>query len=233
MRLRRIYHLDDALEIPEDILNSLKWQITQIEDQYPQLKTEGSQSSTVVGGVRAGFAKVTHTVRQWSLNDIFTEEDLIDFDKRIKKDTQGLPVEYFVDEKIDGLKIILTYHKGVLTTAATRGDGLVGEAVTENIKTIASIPHTLTEPLSVVVEGEAFITVAEFNKIIKTQTTNERKQFANPRNLVAGSIRQQDPEVVKKQGTQLFCLRHFWFDTRPHRDPCRQTCSAGAARVAG
>ncbi|MDI9348296.1 MAG: NAD-dependent DNA ligase LigA [Methylacidiphilales bacterium] len=206
-RLRRLYHFDDALTLPDELLDSLKRELTELENQYPELKSEHSQSSVVVGGVKTGFSKITHQVRQWSFNDIFTAKELAEFNTRIIKANNGDIPEYVVEDKIDGLKIILTYQDGNLISGATRGDGVVGEDVTLNIKTIGSIPIKLSQAVSLVVEGEAFITVDNFNAVNQLQAQKGAPLFANPRNLTAGTIRQLDSAIAKER-----CLSFFAYE---------------------
>ena len=203
IRLRRLYHRDDVSEIPDSALDTLKKELSDLEKQYPELSSKNSPTNKVEGSVRAGFSKVTHKIKQWSFNDIFDVKELEEFDTRIKK-TIGDDVSYFVEEKIDGMKIVLTYKKGVLTTAATRGDGVVGEDVTENIKTIASVPKKLKRPVSIIVEGEACLPKKEFERINKEREKNDEELYANPRNLVAGTIRQLDTKVMASRNIELY-----------------------------
>ena len=137
-RLRDLYHKEDVSEISDEALDSLKRELAGIEKEYPSLVTADSPTQTVAGGVKKGFTKVTHSVRQWSFNDIFTEEDLEEFDARTKRflERNDETIVYFAEEKIDGVKVILRYERGKLKTAATRGDGTVGEDVTDNILTL-------------------------------------------------------------------------------------------------
>ena len=149
-RLRDLYHKEDVSEVSDEALDSLKRELAEIEKEYPSLVTADSPTQVVAGGVKKGFTKVTHSVRQWSFNDIFSAEELGEFDARIKRflKAEGEVIDYFVEEKIDGVKIILRYEQGKLKTAATRGDGTVGEDVTDNILTLKEVPRTqLHHPL--------------------------------------------------------------------------------------
>ncbi|MDE0243462.1 MAG: NAD-dependent DNA ligase LigA [Candidatus Kaiserbacteria bacterium] len=204
-RLRDLYHQEDQSEISDEALDSLKRELAGIEEQYPSLRTSDSPTQTVAGGVRRGFTKVTHAVRQWSFNDIFSEEDLVAFNDRTKRflgiDTQPA---YFVEEKVDGVKVILTYQGGELVTAATRGNGVVGEDITENILTISSVPRTLKKSIDIIVEGEVYLSEKEFDRINRQQDRDGQEVYANPRNLVAGSLRQLDPSVTASRKLQVF-----------------------------
>ena len=130
-RLRNRYHKEDISEISDEALDSLKHELSVLEGKHPSLAVPDSPTQVVAGGVKEGFAKVKHAVRQWSFNDIFSPEELEQFDERVKRFLgSDEPVAYFVEEKIDGVKVILEYVKGALTVAATRGDGEVGEDIT-------------------------------------------------------------------------------------------------------
>ncbi len=207
-RLRKRYHQDDISEISDEALDSLKHELFQLEEQYPSLKTAQSPTQVIEGGVRQGFTKVRHTVRQWSFNDAFSEEELQAFDTRVRKaiynDKEAKPITYFIEEKIDGVKVVLTYKKGLLVTAATRGDGHIGEDITENIKTIQSVPRSLQEKVDIVVEGEAYLTTKELERINTRRKKEKKEVYANPRNLVAGSLRQLDPHITAKRKLAVF-----------------------------
>ena len=245
-RLRTLYHEEDVSEVSDEALDSLKRDLAEIEKQYPSLVTDGSPTQVVAGGVKKGFSKVTHSVRQWSFNDIFSEDDLREFDARIKRLLKiDEPIEYFAEEKIDGVKVILLYERGVLKTAATRGDGMVGEDVTDNIMTIPEVPHKLKKRVDIIVEGEVYLTVKELERINRQRQKNGEGVYANPRNLVAGSLRQLDPSVtalrnlrifiydiaryVKKpstQGEELDLLEDFGFPVNKERKVCKTIAAA-------
>src|SRR5581483_2367619 len=171
----------------------LEQELAGLEEKYPELVTPDSPTQRV-GGVLGVFKKVRHAAPQWSFNDAFTPEDMREFDARVKRALGSGQVEYICELKIDGLKVVLAYEKGRLVTAATRGDGVVGEDVTHNVRTINSVPLTLERPATIVVEGEVWMSEKALKK-----TNDERKKegellFANPRNAAAGSIRQLDPK---------------------------------------
>lgn len=209
------YHVLDNLDIPETALDSLKKELVDIENQFPDLVTSDSPSQRVAGKVLDGFKKVEHKIPQWSFNDCFNEQEAIDFDTRVKrfleKEINGkarsqsdLNIEYVCELKIDGLKIVFEYEKGILKNAATRGDGKVGEDVTENIKTIESVPLRLNKPVDIIVEGEVYLSLKEFNRINKELEKNGEEIYANPRNLAAGTIRQLDSKIVAERKLSVF-----------------------------
>lgn len=197
------YHVLDKQEISEEALDSLKHELASIEAKYPELLTKDSPSQRIGGKPLPQFEKVRHVVTQWSFNDAFSEEEIRQFDERIKRFLSKAqfhkPYSYTVEHKIDGLKIVLTYENGLLKQAATRGDGEVGEDVTENVKTIQSIPLRLTEPVSIIVEGEVWMAKSTLDKLNKERKKAGLVQFANPRNLAAGSIRQLDPKIAAER----------------------------------
>lgn len=220
---RYLYHVLDRQEISEAALDSLKRELAALEKQYPRYVTPDSPTQRVEGKPLDKFAKITHKVRQWSFDDIFTEEEAIGFDERLKKilakeflnrhrlslleatsDVDLGVVEYACELKIDGFKVVLTYKKGVLVSAATRGDGLVGEDVTQNVKTIESIPLVLEEQVDIVAEGEIWMSKSEFEKLNAEQKKNGLPLFANPRNAAAGSIRQLDPKIAASRKLDSF-----------------------------
>ena len=215
-RLRELYHNKDISEISDEALDSLKHELVEIEQKYPSLITPDSPTQVVSGGVKDGFEKVTHKVRQWSFNDIFSKDELEDFDTRIKK-ILGIdnPITYFAEEKIDGVKIILEYQKGKLFIAATRGDGKVGENITDNVLTIKSVPKTLTKPVDIIVEGEAYLTIKEFKRINTQREKEGLETYANPRNLVAGSLRQLDTSVTASRRLSVFIYDIAKYTLRP------------------
>lgn len=203
-KYRKDYHLYDKDDVSQEVLDSLKRELLVLENKSKSFDTK-SPTNTVSGGVLPGFKKIKHSVRQWSFGDAFTEEDIVDFDTRIRKSLKkDNDIEYCAELKIDGFKIILTYKDGILLSGATRGDGKVGEDVTENIKTIKSIPHKLNSPIDLVVEGEIWIGEKEFNKINKERNKNSEKLFANPRNLASGTVRQLDPNLVAERDLDAF-----------------------------
>jgi len=155
----------------------------------------------VGGTVKEGFEKVTHEVPLQSLQDVFSFEEVEAFDTRIKKDIEE-DVKYVVETKIDGLSVALTYEKGVFVKGATRGNGQIGEDITQNLKTIKNIPQVLKEPVDIIVRGEVFIGKEDFEKL--NEELEEGEKFANARNLAAGSLRQLDSNICKKRPLDIF-----------------------------
>lgn len=207
-RYRTLYHVYDREEISPEALDSLKHELVKLEEEYPELITSDSPSQRVAGEPLPGFKKVPHTVPQWSLNDAFSEEEIREFDARVRRFltasfTNPEPT-YMSELKIDGLKIVLTYEQGLLKTAATRGDGEVGEDVTHNVRTIESVPLSLPRPIDVVVEGEVWMGARELSRINAARKKVGEPEFANPRNAAAGSIRQLDPRVAASRKLDTF-----------------------------
>ena len=177
-RLRVLYHEKDASEISDEALDSLKHELAALEKNYPSLITEDSPTQIVAGGVKKGFIKVAHSVRQWSFNDIFSEEELREFDERIKRFLKiDKAIEYFAEEKIDGVKIILLYKRGILKTAATRGDGTVGEDVTDNILTIKEVPRTLVKKLILLLKGKYTSPLKNLNELTGSERGKDLKRM--------------------------------------------------------
>lgn len=189
------YHVLDKQEISDEALDSLKDELVKLEAEYPELVTPDSPTRRVAGEPLPEFKKVRHQVAQWSFNDAFTEEDIRAFDGRVNK-VLARPPDYTSELKIDGFKIVLTYKQGQLVTAATRGNGIIGEDVTANIRTIESIPLRLREPVDAVVEGEIWLGKEAFEALNKDRAARGEATFANPRNVAAGTIRQLDPKMV-------------------------------------
>jgi DNA ligase (NAD+) len=207
-KYRTLYHVEDESPISPEALDSLKRELSELEAKYPELKDAASPTQKVAGGVRAGLKKVRHEVPQWSLDDAFTEADFRAFDERVRKGLQKAGISevpvYDCELKIDGLHIVLTYENGSLKTAATRGDGVTGEDVTHNIRTIKNVAQELSEPVSLIVEGEVYLTRSGFKKLNELREKNGEALFANPRNAAAGSIRQIDPAMAAARPLGVF-----------------------------
>ncbi len=201
------YHVMDIEEISAEALDSLKKELVELEEKYPEYFDANSPTQRVAGKPLDKFKKVTHKVRQWSFADAFSEDDIRDFNERLnrflKRDLQK-DIEYVCELKIDGLKVVLEYKDGELTQAATRGDGVIGEDVTHNIRTIESIPLKLKNKIDIIVEGEVWLSKSNFEKLNKIQEKNEEHLFANPRNIAAGSIRQLDPKIAASRNLDMF-----------------------------
>ncbi len=214
------YHVLDKQEISEQALDSLKHELVEIETAYPELITPDSPSQRVAGQPLPEFKKVRHIVPQWSFNDAFTPDEMRAFDTRVKKfmAQNGLASAkptYTVEHKIDGLKVVLEYENGLLKRAATRGNGEVGEDVTENVRTIESIPLKLHKPVSIIAEGEIWMAKSTLEKLNVERKKKNLEPFANPRNLAAGSIRQLDPKLVAERHLDSFIYDVAKYDPFP------------------
>lgn len=207
-KYRTLYHVYDKEEISQQALDSLKHELTEIEKVYPAIITPDSPSQRVAGKPLPGFKKVRHKIAQWSFNDAFSPDDVREFDARVRRflkpEFGEVHPSYVCELKIDGLKIVLEYEKGVLKTAATRGDGSVGEDVTHNIRTIESVPLSLTRPIDIIVEGEVWMSSKGLEELNKRRAKEEEPPFANPRNAAAGSIRQLDPKIAASRKLDVF-----------------------------
>lgn len=202
-RHRHLYHTFDTPELSDEAYDALVRELEQIEAEHPELATADSPTKRVGGKPLDEFKKVTHAVPQWSFNDAFTEEDLLAFDGRVKK-LLGKEPEYAAELKIDGLKVVLTYKGGALIQAATRGDGRVGEDVTQNVRTIPTVPLVLKKSVDIVVEGEVWMSKKVFDRLNSERKKNGEGLFANPRNVAAGSLRQLDPAITRSRRLENF-----------------------------
>ncbi len=200
---RYLYYALESPEIADSAYDELERELAELEATYPELVTPDSPTQRV-GGELGKFKKVQHTTPQWSFNDVFDEQGVRDFDARVKRMLGREDVEYGCELKIDGLKVVLTYKGGMLVTAATRGDGTVGEDVTHNARTIQSVPLVLERPIDCVVEGEVWMSEAALERTNKQREKDGEPLFANPRNAAAGSIRQLDPKIAASRGLDTF-----------------------------
>lgn len=226
---RYLYHVLDRQEISEEALDSLKHELWQLEQKYPEFITPDSPTQRVAGKPLDKFKKVRHRVRQWSLEDAFSEGEIRDWDKRLRKiliqkglisklkesqiTKEGTELDYACELKIDGMHIILTYEKGLLKKGATRGDGVIGEDVTQNLKTIEAIPLRLRENVTLVAEGEVFMRKSVFEHLNKKRKKQGLEPFANPRNAAAGAIRQLDPKIAAQRKLDFFTYDLSWSDS--------------------
>lgn len=202
------YHSADSPTLDDATYDSLKRRNAAIEEKFPRLKREDSPTDQVGAAPADGFGKVTHAVAMLSLSNAFNTDDVTEFDTRIRK-YLGLsnddPLAFTAEPKIDGLSLSLRYENGILTQAATRGDGAVGENVTANARTIADIPLTLNDAPDVLeVRGEVYMSHADFEALNARQSAAGGKTFANPRNAAAGSLRQLDSAVTKSRPLKFF-----------------------------
>ncbi len=197
----RYYVLDDP-DIDDFEYDKLMQEVKKLEAEYPDLITPLSPTRRVGGYALTTFEKVTHTVQMGSLQDVFSEEELYAFDNRVQQEVK--PV-YAVEPKIDGLSVALEYRDGVFVRGSTRGDGFTGEDITENLRTIRSIPLKLTESLPFIeVRGEVYMPRSSFAKLVAEQEENGEKIAKNPRNAAAGSLRQKDSAITAKRGLDIF-----------------------------
>jgi DNA ligase (NAD+) len=204
------YHQSDAPRISDAEYDALKRRNAVIEARFPDLKRDDSPSDQVGAPVADGFSKITHAVRMLSLGNAFEDADVIDFNDRILRylGLDGQTIAYTAEPKIDGLSLNLRYEHGKLVYAATRGDGAVGENVTENARTISDIPQTLTDaPAILDVRGEVYMSHADFADLNSRQAERGGKTFANPRNAAAGSLRQLDAAITADRPLRFFAYR--------------------------
>ncbi len=200
------YYDDDAPEISDFEYDMLMVELRNLEKQFPDFLSKDSLTQKVGGHVKEGFEKVQHEVPLQSLQDIFSFEELDEFIERVTKQAEEYhePLAYVVEAKIDGLSVALEYKNGVLVRGATRGNGLIGEDVTDNLKTVKSIPKQLKEKINITVRGEVFIGKKEFAKMNEEREILEEPLFANARNAAAGSLRQLDASIAVKRPLDIY-----------------------------
>ncbi|MFG6495701.1 NAD-dependent DNA ligase LigA [Fictibacillus sp. UD] len=197
------YHVLDKPSVPDAEYDQLMKELIELENNHPELHDEHSPTSRVGGAVLDFFEKVEHTVPMLSLGNAFNDQDLRDFDRRVR-DGVGSNVSYVAELKIDGLAVSLTYEDGRFIRGATRGDGTIGEDITNNLKTIRSIPFKLKDPVMLEVRGEAFMPKKSFQKLNAHRAEEGQELFANPRNAAAGSLRQLDPKIAASRNLDIF-----------------------------
>ena len=200
-------YFDDEQVVSDYEYDMLMRELKQIEKEYPELITSDSPTQRVgVGSIKKGFEKVTHEVPLQSLQDVFTFEEIEDFDEKMKKAAElyNRPLNYVVETKIDGLSSAIEYRNGKFYKGATRGNGIVGEDVTQNIATIKHVPKKLKEPISITVRGEVFIGKTDFDKLNEDRLLEEQEQFANARNAAAGSLRQLDSKITASRPLDIY-----------------------------
>ena len=202
-RNNRLYYDQDAPELEDFEYDQLTRELKEIEKTFPELVTASSPTQHVGGTASTKFAKVAHVVKMESLQDAFSYEELREFDARVQE--AGVSPEYVVEAKIDGLSVSLEYENGVFVRGSTRGDGVVGEDVTENLATIRDIPHTLHgAPEFLEVRGEVYMPHAAFLALREQQELEDKTPFKNPRNAAAGSLRQKDAKITASRGLSIF-----------------------------
>lgn len=197
------YYVKDQPTVEDYIYDRLYQELVELETAHPQLIMENSPTQRVGGIVLQGFEKAVHDIPLYSLNDVFSREELLAFDQRVRK-AVGHSVSYTCELKIDGLSISLRYENGKFIRGATRGDGSVGENITENLKTVKSIPLVLKRPLTLEVRGECYMPKTSFLHLNKEREEAGLEVFANPRNAAAGSLRQLDTRVAAKRNLSTF-----------------------------
>ena len=198
------YYDDDNPEISDFEYDMLMLELRELENKYPEYISKESLTQHVGGTVKEGFEKVEHEVPLQSLQDIFNFDELYAFDERVKKSLEVEELDYVVETKIDGLSVSLEYVNGSFVRGATRGNGLVGEDITENLRTIKNIPQTLKEPVTITVRGEVFIGKEDFEKMNELREENEETLFANARNAAAGSLRQLDSSIAASRPLDIY-----------------------------
>ena len=200
----KLYYEKDAPEIPDDEYDAMFRELGDLERAYPEFDSPTSPTKRVGGRASEKFGKVTHRVRMDSLTDVFSEDELCDFLRRTNA-ILGEEAEYSVEPKIDGLSVSLIYENGTFVKGATRGDGIVGEDVTENLRTVRSIPLKIKTPLPFLeVRGEVYMPKSVFASLVTRQELDGEKPFKNPRNAAAGSLRQKDSKVTAGRGLDIF-----------------------------
>ena len=199
-------YFDDEQVVSDYEYDMLMRELKQIEKDYPELITKDSPTQKVGASIKKGFEKVTHEVPLQSLQDVFSFGEVEEFDERMRKAAEeyNRPLDYVVETKIDGLSSALEYRDGKFFKGATRGDGIVGEDVTQNLATIKTIPKELKEPISITVRGEVFIGKEDFDKMNEDRLLEEQDQFANARNAAAGSLRQLDSKITASRPLNIY-----------------------------
>lgn len=196
------YYVLDRPTVPDSVYDGLMQELLAIEAENPDLIYPDSPSQRVGGEILEGFGKVVHEYPMLSLSNVFNEEDIRDFDRRVQAGTGQ--ATYICELKIDGLAVSLKYENGTFVQGATRGDGTVGEDITANLKTIRTVPLKLAEPITIEVRGEAYMPKRSFMRLNEARDENGEEPFANPRNAAAGSLRQLDPKIAASRNLAVF-----------------------------
>ena len=206
------YYVYDNPEVTDYEYDMLMRKLKSLEEQYPEFRLDYSPTVRVGGEALSSFDSVEHQVPLKSLQDVFSYSELEDFDNRVKKVVDN--PEYVVELKIDGLSVALEYQNGILVRGATRGDGITGEDVTSNIKTIKSIPLKLSKPVDIIVRGEVYMPKKSFNKLNEQRKKDSLQLFANPRNAAAGSLRQLESSVTASRNLDIFIFNIQKYDDK-------------------
>jgi len=206
-----LYHALDTPEISDEAYDALLRELVKLEEQFPTLRLPNSSTQRVGAEVIEGFKKVAHAHTQWSFDNIFNYEELLKWEQKLQRfiekapsTVQDIPLQYCVELKIDGLKTILEYKNGEFVRGATRGDGVTGEDITHNLKTIKDIPAPLSQSETITVVAEVWLARDELARINKIRSQQNEAPYANPRNLAAGSLRQLDSSVTAKRKLETF-----------------------------
>ncbi|HHY91025.1 MAG TPA: NAD-dependent DNA ligase LigA, partial [Clostridiales bacterium] len=203
------YYVLDNPEITDYEYDQMLEELAKLEEQFPALIRPDSPTQRVGGEPLPAFEQVMHRVPMLSLDNSYDKEELMDFDRRTRRAVSGL-IEYVVEPKIDGLSVALRYEKGIFVQGSTRGDGRVGEDITQNLRTIHSIPLKLKDPIDIEVRGEVYISREKFVELNRKQEEKGEMTFANPRNAAAGSLRQLDPRVTAQRPLDIFVFNIQW-----------------------
>ena len=206
------YYTSDNPSVSDSEYDRLYRELVELEQAHPEQVLPNSPTHCVGGKILDGFEKYSHQYPLYSLQDAFSREELLAFDARVRKELPN--VTYICELKIDGLSISLTYEQGVLVVGATRGDGSIGENITENLKRVKDIPLTLPEALDITVRGECYMPRASFDQVNQSRQENGEPEFANPRNAAAGTLRQLDTAVVAKRNLATFLYQEASPSTR-------------------
>ena len=237
------YYDEDKPEITDYEYDMMMNTLKALEKEYPEIVTEDSLTQKVGGHVKEGFKQVTHEVPMLSLQDIFSYEELKEFDEKMQKQAieENEEVKYVVETKIDGLSVALEYVDGIFVRGATRGNGLIGEDVTDNLRTIKTIPKVLKEKVTITVRGEIFIGTKEFEQLNEEREVLSEPLFANARNAAAGSLRQLNSKITEKRPLDIYIfnvqkwegatfnshyeeliyLESLWFNVNPVKIQCK------------
>ncbi len=207
------YTLDNPTVTDREYDNWMS-ELLDIEERHPEIKRKDSPSEKIGGEVISEFKKVEHKIGMFSISDVFNESEIVAFDERIRKEFPN--PSYVCELKIDGLAVSLQYEKGILKRAATRGNGLIGEDITHNVKTIGTIPLRLNKPVDIEVRGEIYMPLKAFNELNEKRLENGESIFQNPRNAAAGSIRQLDSSVAKSRKLDAFLYHVPATDKKTH-----------------
>src|SRR3989344_5124898 len=226
-KYRYQYHVLNKLEISEEALDSLKHELKKLEDEFPDLVTADSPTQRVAGKPLKEFKKIRHQTKMMSLEDVFSEEEFSEWLTRIKKLAPQGKFEFYAEPKFDGLALSIVYENGILKYAATRGDGETGEDVTQNVRTIESVPLGIDANGRVEIRGEAIITKKNFEAINKMQKKKKAQIYANTRNLAAGSLRQLDQKITASRRLDFFAYDLLGLDFKNHSEEHKELRDLG------